>query len=208
LLEASGISLKKLVKKLQLHHSAHFNAQSILSQSDVASLIFKPLESQISGLNRLLRLYQRIKSYQIEHKFSSLDIHCSDRCIELLKKLQNLIESNEAIKNLQDIEQVFVKLLDKETLDFSGDPFNGIQIMGLLETRVLDFDHVVVTHVNEGILPFGKTAFSWIPFDVRKKFGMNTFIEQDHLYAYHFFRLLQRSKSISLFYNDAAEGLL
>lgn len=207
LLEASGISLKKLVKKLQLQHSAHFNAQSILSQSDVASLIFKPLESQISAIDRLLRLYQRIKSYQIEHKFSSLDIHCSDHCIELLKKLQNLIESNEALKNLQDIEQVFVKLIDKETLDFSGDPFNGIQIMGVLETRVLDFDHVVVTHVNEGILPFGKTPFSWIPFDVRKKFGMNTFIEQDHLYAYHFFRLLQRAKSISLLYNDAAEGL-
>ena len=207
LLEASGISLKKLVKKLLLQHSVHFNAQSILSQSDVASLIFKPLESQISGVDRLLRLYQRIKSYQIEHKFSSLDIHCSDHCIELLNKLQNLIESNEALKNLQDIEQVFVKLIDKETLDFSGDPFNGIQIMGFLETRVLDFDHVVVTNVNEGILPFGKTPFSWIPFDVRKKFGMNTFIEQDHLYAYHFFRLLQRAKSISLFYNDAAEGL-
>ncbi len=208
LLEASGISLKKFVKKLQLQHSTHFNAQSILSQSDMASLIFKPLESQISGVDRLLRLYQRIKSYQIEHKFSSLDIHCSDHCIELLNKLQNLIDSNEALKNLQDIEQIFLKLIDKETLDFSGDPFNGIQIMGVLETRVLDFDHVVVTHVNEGILPFGKTSFSWIPFDVRKKFGMNTFIEQDHLYAYHFFRLLQRAKSVSLFYNDAAEGLL
>ena len=207
LLEASGISLKKLVKKLQLQHSTHFNAQSILSQSNVASLIFKPLKSQISGVDRLLKLYQRIKSFQIEHKFSSLDIHCSDHCIELLKKLQNLIESNKALKNLQDIEQVFVKLIDKETLDFSGDPFNGIQIMGVLETRVLDFDHVVVTHVNEGILPFGKTPFSWIPFDVRKKFEMNTFIEQDHLYAYHFFRLLQRAKSISLFYNDTAEGL-
>jgi len=79
--------------------------------------------------------------------------------------------------------------------------------MGVLETRVLDFDHVIITHVNEGILPFGKTPFSWIPFDVRKKFGLNTFVEQDHLYAYHFFRLLQRAKKISLFYNDASEGL-
>ena len=207
LLEASGISLKKLVKKLQQQHSAHFNAKLILGQSAVANHMFKPLESPISVTDRLLTLYQMLKSYQIEHKFSSLDIYCSDRCIELLKKLQNLIESNAILKSLQDIEQVFVKLLDKETLDFSGDPFKGIQIMGVLETRVLDFDHVVVTHVNEGILPFGKTPFSWIPFDVRKKFGMNTFIEQDHLYAYHFFRLLQRAKRISLFYNDAAEGL-
>ena len=65
LLEASGISLKKLVKKLQLQHSTHFNAQSILSQSNVASLIFKPLKSQVSVVDRLLKLYQRIKSFQI-----------------------------------------------------------------------------------------------------------------------------------------------
>ena len=62
----------------------------------------------------------------------------------------------------------------------------GVQIMGLLESRLLDYDNVIITNVNEGILPLGKSSFSWIPFDVRKKFGMNTFVEQDHLYAYHF----------------------
>ena len=98
------------------------------------------------------------------------------------RDLFNINESNTVLKKLKDIEVLFSKLLDNETLDLKGDPFKGVQIMGLLETRILDFDHVIVTHVNEGILPYGKTLFSWIPFDVRKKFGLNTFIEQDHLY--------------------------
>ena len=72
---------------------------------------------------------------------------------------------------------------------------------------MLDFDNVIITHVNEGIIPFGKTPASLIPFDVKKKFEMNTFIEQDHLYAYHFFRLLQRSKKVCLLYNSTPEGL-
>ena len=102
---------------------------------------------------------------------------------------------------------VFDFLIQQETFDFKGDPLNGIQIMGVLETRLLDFDNVIITNLNEGILPNGKTPFSWIPFDVRKKFEMNTFIEQDHLYAYHFYRLLQRAKKVFLLYNASAEGL-
>lgn len=100
---------------------------------------------------------------------------------------------------LAHVKMVFELLLEKETLDFSGDALSNLQIMGLLETRLLDFDNVIITHVNEGIIPFGKTPVSWIPFDVRKKFEMNTFIEQDHLYAYHFFRLLQRAKKFSCY---------
>ena len=207
LFETDEIFLKKRVAQLLQQHNSSFYAQSIQVKSAVADLVFKPYDTIHSLVERLLSLYQRLHSYQVEHKHTPLNIQGTERCLELLEKLQNFIALNPAIKTIEEVEQVFLKLVDQETLDFSGDPFQGIQIMGVLETRVLDFDHVVVTHVNEGILPFGKTPFSWIPFDVRKKFGMNTFIEQDHLYAYHFFRLLQRAKKASLLYNDAPEGL-
>ena len=111
------------------------------------------------------------------------------------------------MKSLRDFKMIFESLAGEETFNFTGDAFDGVQIMGLLETRLLDFDNVIITNVNEGILPFGKTPFSWIPYEVRKKFGMNTFVEQDHLYAYHFFRLLQRAKKVFLLYNAAAEGI-
>ena len=207
LLEASGIPIKKIIKQQKLLRSSNLRSMHVLGKSVIGDLIFVPFETSDSLIERMLSLSEIIKEYLILNKFSNLEIHCITQISALWRDLFNINESNPVLKKLKDIELLFSKLLDDETLDLKGDPFKGVQIMGLLETRILDFDHVIVTHVNEGILPYGKTLLSWIPFDVRKKFGLNTFIEQDHLYAYHFFRLLQRAKKISLFYNDAAEGL-
>ena len=68
--------------------------------------------------------------------------------------------------------------------------------MGLLETRLLDFENVIITNVNEGILPSGKKYQSFLPFDLKKKFDIPTFLENDAIYTYHFYRLLQRSKRV------------
>ncbi|MDG1761983.1 MAG: PD-(D/E)XK nuclease family protein [Flavobacteriaceae bacterium] len=206
-IETSGLPIKKIVKRQQALRSSSLSNNLVLGKSSAGDLIFSPFETPVLFLERMLRLSEMIKDHLILKNSSTLEIHCLTKISKLWNKALTLSLSNPELRKLQDIELVFLKLLDKETLDFSGDPFAGIQIMGVLETRVLDFDHVIVTHLNEGILPLGKTPFSWIPFDVRKKYGLNTFIEQDHLYAYHFFRLLQRAKRISLIYNESAEGL-
>ena len=125
----------------------------------------------------------------------------------LWEDLSEQHKDKKLMTTLEDVKMVFQLMVQQETLDFSGDALSKLQIMGVLETRLLDYDNVIITNVNEGILPFGKTPFSVIPFDVRRKFEMNTFIEQDHLYAYHFFRLLQRAKNIYLLYNATPEGL-
>ena len=206
-IETSGLPIKKIVKRQQALRSSSLSNNLVLGKSSAGNLIFSPFETPVLFLERMLMLSEMIKDHLILKNSSTLEIHCLTKISKLWNKALTLSLSNPELRKLQDIELVFLKLLDKETLDFSGDPFAGIQIMGVLETRVLDFDHVIVTHLNEGILPLGKTPFSWIPFDVRKKYGLNTFIEQDHLYAYHFFRLLQRAKRISLIYNESAEGL-
>jgi hypothetical protein len=207
LLEASGIPIKKIIKQQKVQRSSNLRSKHVLGKSVIGDLIFMPFETSDSLIERMLSLSEIIKEHLILNKSSNLEIHCITQINVIWRDLLNINESNPVLKKVKDIEVLFSKLLENETLDLKGDPFKGVQIMGLLETRILDFDHVIVTNVNEGILPYGKTLFSWIPFDVRKKFGLNTFIEQDHLYAYHFFRLLQRAKKISLFYNDAAEGL-
>ena len=102
---------------------------------------------------------------------------------------------------------LYQDILNQEKIPFSGDPLEGLQIMGLLETRLLDFDNVVITNLNEGILPSGKSFSSWIPFAIKKEFEMPTFLEKDYLYAYHFFRLLQRAKRVYLLYNSISEGI-
>jgi len=100
-------------------------------------------------------------------------------------------------------------LANMETLDFIGQPLTGFQIMGMLESRNLDFETVIITSVNEGILPSGKANNSFIPFDVKRDYGLPTYKEKDAIYVYHFYRLIQRAKNIYITYNtepDVLEG--
>lgn len=94
-----------------------------------------------------------------------------------------------------------------QTIDFKGDPVQGLQLMGMLETRVLDFETIIITNVNEGILPVGKNDQSFFPFSLKKHFGLPTFLDNDAIYTYHFYRILQRAKNIHLLYNATSEGL-
>ncbi len=92
-------------------------------------------------------------------------------------------------------------------VSFEGEPLNGLQIMGVLESRVLDFETVIVTSMNEGKFPAGKSQNSFIPYDVKRELGLPTFKEKDAIYTYHFYHLLQRAKNIYLIYNTESEGL-
>ena len=98
-------------------------------------------------------------------------------------------------------------MLSSETLDFQGEPLQGLQIMGMLESRVLDFETVIISSVNEGVLPSGKSNNSFIPFDVKLENKLPTYKEKDAVYTYHFYRLLQRAKNVYILYNTEADVL-
>ncbi|GGD51111.1 PD-(D/E)XK nuclease family protein [Muriicola marianensis] len=136
--------------------------------------------------------------------------------LQYLTKMESVFNETEAyvnkyefIADLRSFQSLFRELMARETIDFYGQPLEGIQVMGMLESRNLDFETVIITSVNEGILPSGKTHSSFIPFDVKKEFKMPTYKEKDAVYAYHFYRLLQRARNIYLLYNtepDVLEG--
>jgi len=84
---------------------------------------------------------------------------------------------------------------------------SGLQVMGVLESRVLDFENVIITSVNEGKFPAGKSQNSFIPYDVKKELGLPTYKEKDAIYCYHFYHLLLRAKNIWLLYNTDNEGI-
>jgi hypothetical protein len=90
-------------------------------------------------------------------------------------------------------------------MSFQGEPLQGLQLMGMLETRVLDFENVIITSVNEGILPSGNSQASFIPFDVKIEFGLPTYKEKDAIFSYHFFRLIQRASNVFLLYNTESD---
>jgi hypothetical protein len=121
-----------------------------------------------------------------------------------------LFRLNESYKHINDISALFSiykELLSLETLDFQGEPLEGLQVMGMLESRVLDFETVIISSVNEGVLPSGKSNNSFIPFDVKLENRLPTYKEKDAVYTYHFYRLLQRAKNIYILYNTEADVL-
>ncbi len=131
------------------------------------------------------------------------------RFYTLFNQLKEILEKYPFVNDLKSLLSLFKELLSSETLDFKGEPLKGLQIMGMLESRNLDFETVIITSVNEGILPSGKSNNSFIPYDVKKSFGLPTYKEKDAVYTYHFYRLLQRAKNVYILYNtepDVLEG--
>ncbi|MGB0896564.1 MAG: PD-(D/E)XK nuclease family protein [Flavobacteriaceae bacterium] len=126
---------------------------------------------------------------------------------EVFNVLKRQHSKYKILNTLEGLYGIYKEVLNTETLDFRGEPIQGLQIMGVLESRVLDFKRVILTSVNEGILPSGKTHNSFIPFDLKLEFKLPTYYEKDAVYAYHFFKLLQRAESISLLYNTEPDGL-
>ncbi|MEM1001500.1 MAG: PD-(D/E)XK nuclease family protein, partial [Bacteroidota bacterium] len=125
----------------------------------------------------------------------------------LFNKLNDLNKHYGYLKSLESLYVVYKELLNSETLDFKGEPLRGLQIMGMLESRALDFETVIITSVNEGILPGGKTPNSVIPFEIKLEYNLPTYKEKDAVYTYHFYRLLQRAKNVHLIYNTEIDTL-
>ncbi len=131
------------------------------------------------------------------------------RIYELFNQLEQYICPNNHNMRLQTLYKLYKELLQKASLDFQGEPLDGLQIMGVLESRNLDFKNVIISGVNEGLLPAGKSYNSFIPFDVKVAYNLPTYKEKDAVYGYHFYRLLQRAENIYLIYNtypDSLEG--
>ncbi len=108
---------------------------------------------------------------------------------------------------LELLFSLYKQVVQLAEVSFEGEPLGGLQIMGVLESRVLDFENVIITSLNEGTLPAGKSTQSFIPYDVKVELGLPTYKEKDAIYTYHFYHLLTRAKNIYLLYNTESEGL-
>ncbi|RVT78296.1 PD-(D/E)XK nuclease family protein [Flavobacterium sufflavum] len=126
---------------------------------------------------------------------------------KVINKLINYYSKHQHIDKIETLHAIYKQVIDLAEVSFEGEPLNGLQIMGVLESRVLDFDTVIVTSMNEGKFPAGKSQNSFIPYDVKRELGLPTFKEKDAIYTYHFYHLLQRAKNIYLLYNTESEGL-
>nr|WP_314490496.1 PD-(D/E)XK nuclease family protein [uncultured Chryseobacterium sp.] len=108
---------------------------------------------------------------------------------------------------METLEILINQHINSENIDFQGEPLKGLQVMGLLETRLLNFENVILLSVNEGKLPLGNSQNTYIPFDIRRHFDLHTFLENDSIYAYHFYRLIQDAENVHLLFNALSSGV-
>ncbi len=127
------------------------------------------------------------------------------RLSSILGEIQQYGSSYPKLISGASIGPLFQRLVQGATLSFSGEPLQGLQIMGMLESRTLDFDHLIVLGMNEGVIPQGKSRNSFIPFDLKVGHGINTYRENDSIFAYHFYRLISRCQSAYLLYDPNPE---
>ena len=177
--------------------------------SELFVLLFQKWESgSIPVLESISKLLQTIKNNlnndNEEEKITKAFVFA---IFKVINKLINYYSKHQYIDKIETLYAIYKQVIDLAEVSFEGEPLNGLQIMGVLESRVLDFDTVIVTSMNEGKFPAGKSQNSFIPYDVKRELGLPTFKEKDAIYTYHFYHLLQRAKNIYLLYNTESEGL-
>ena len=155
-----------------------------------------------------LKLIDLVKTNIIKQgRKDSLDLEQLFVFAKLFNQIKNLQDKYGFIKELKTLHHLFQQSARLESLSFFGEPLSGLQLMGMLETRNLDFEHVILLSANEGFLPEGKSDNSFIPFDIRKEVGLPTYMDKDAIFAYHFYRLAQRCKTLTLVYNTESDAM-
>ena len=162
----------------------------------IVAAIFNGYDSITSFIDRILNLMDFLKE-----DVTDLEKEYLFRFYTTFTQLKTLQKEYKYFPNLKTLALFFRQLIASENLSFQGEPLRGLQLMGMLETRVLDFENIILVATNEGVLPASSQQNSFIPFDVKIEFGLPTYREKDAIFSYHFFRLLQRAKNVFIIYN-------
>jgi ATP-dependent helicase/nuclease subunit B len=173
---------------------------------ELSQLFFKRRNTGVSAISGLLAVFTLILRQQIAEK--TLKQTEADLFIATIKELNRLHDTLNEYTNalpLPFVLSLMQKAIQGIAVPLSGEPLEGVQVMGLLESRSLDFDHVYILGVNEGILPQVSVSPSFIPDSIRRAYGLPVIENQDAISAYMFYRLLQRSRKISLVYNGQGD---
>ena len=196
------------IKEKNLLYLSHYQIEELFQGnfSTLLSLLFPKYTLDPSGTLRHLKgLITQLKSHLTPGK-DSLNLEFLYHYHIVISKLEDLVNKYPHIQSIASLYNFYKELNAAQALDFQGKPFQGLQFMGMLESRVLDFETVILTSVDEGTLPAGKSNNSFIPYELKKSFGLPTYKEKDAVYTYHFYHLLQRAKNIHLLHNTDNES--
>jgi CRISPR/Cas system-associated exonuclease Cas4 (RecB family) len=205
----------ELLEKELTRNNRFYPLPGELGKDEFLTRLFTPLSGNLNLCIRLSETLQQVAGiYQANTSgtedtdaFNQLYRESLFKAYTTINRFRTLIEEDELTVQSETFRRLLVKVLSATNIPFHGEPAIGMQVMGVLETRNLDFRHLVLLSVNEGQLPKSGGDSSFIPYNLRKAFGMTTIEHKIAVYAYYFYRLLQRAERITLMYNTSSDGL-
>lgn len=205
----------ELLEKELTRNNRFYPLPGELGKDEFLTRLFTPLSGNLNLCIRLSETLQQVAGiYQANTSgtedtdaFNQLYRESLFKAYTTINRFRTLIEEDELTVQSETFRRLLVKVLSATNIPFHGEPAISMQVMGVLETRNLDFRHLVLLSVNEGQLPKSGGDSSFIPYNLRKAFGMTTIEHKIAVYAYYFYRLLQRAERITLMYNTSSDGL-
>ncbi|MDR2138402.1 MAG: PD-(D/E)XK nuclease family protein [Tannerella sp.] len=204
------------IREIAAHNKISVTAAE-MSRTPLLSLIFSPVSDAgalsdyliaiLQELNRTMSALHPEREEAAPACMDELDQEFVFHCFTTVNRMKGLIAEAGIRMSTETYFNLLKRVMDTVTIPFQGEPLSGLQVMGVLETRVLDFDRLIILSVNEGLFPAKPSFNTFIPFNLRRGFGLPVQEYRDSLQAYHFYRLIARAKRVTLLYDTRTEGL-
>jgi CRISPR/Cas system-associated exonuclease Cas4 (RecB family) len=203
----SGTDPSAYVKRI-IHENRVYIEPGFFSEA-FPRAIFRSVSTAIelcTTLDELMMFMLRRLQDEEGQQYNDLEKEYVLVMLSRLNKLRKIAAGRSEVE-LQTFIRLFRRIMANQRIPFTGEPLAGLQVMGILETRLLDFDHVIMLSVNEDVMPDTTTGNSFIPYSMRYAYGLPVREDMDAIYAYYFYRIIQRAGKVDLLFRSASEGV-
>ena len=218
---AAPEEVSQLVKDMTAGNRIYVHAAD-LNRHELLSILFTPVQNTEELSDYLIHVLEALNACLRNNRPNSDDEEMISNSTQTtadieqefifhyfatVNRMKEVMREAKIEMRLDTYFRLLKRMTDLITIPFEGEPLSGLQVMGVLETRALDFDRLIILSMNEGIFPLKKAANSFIPYNLRRGFGLPTYEHQDSVWAYHFYRLIRRAKQVTLLYDTRTTGL-
>ena len=216
ILSTSPEIISSLVKEITENNKIYIS-HTELEKTPLLEILFTPvtgveafsdyLIKVLEELNKVMSALSDEEEEDAPQRTNDLEQEFIFHYFTTVNRMKEVMKDARIEMKIDTFFRLLKRVTDTITIPFHGEPLSGLQIMGVLETRALDFDRLIILSMNEGIFPQRKAANSFIPYNLRRGFGLPTYEHQDSVCAYHFYRLIERASHVSLLYDTRSNGL-
>ena len=216
ILSTSPEIISSLVKEITENNKIYIS-HTELGKTPLLEILFTPvtgveafsdyLIKVLEELNKVMSALSDEEEEDAPQRTNDLEQEFIFHYFTTVNRMKEVMKDARIEMKIDTFFRLLKRVTDTITIPFHGEPLSGLQIMGVLETRALDFDRLIILSMNEGIFPQRKAANSFIPYNLRRGFGLPTYEHQDSVWAYHFYRLIERASHVSLLYDTRSNGL-